>query len=71
MTQGLKIIGVCPKCGCRIVRQIKHDTYSYRLCYACGWSSMTPTEIGKVMAKESVSKLHLNLGVASSKVETK
>ncbi len=61
--RSLRMIGVCPQCGCRIVKHIKQDTFSYHLCYGCGWSSMTPQEIGRAMAKESCSKLTLNLSL--------
>jgi len=62
----LQLIGVCPECGSRIVKKIKHDTFSYWLCYACDWSSMTPTEIGEAMAKEAFAKLSpLELSLSS------
>jgi hypothetical protein len=56
-----KIIKVCPKCSCRILKWIEHETYSYFLCYACGWTSMPAREIGKAMAKESIGKLRPNI----------
>jgi len=59
----LKRIGVCPSCGCSVVKWIEHDTFGYFLCYACGWSSKTPEEIGRAMAKETSAKLRLDLSI--------
>ncbi len=59
----MKSIQVCPECGCRVVVWNEHDTYGYFLCYGCGWSSMTPGEIGVAMAKAASQKLKLELRI--------
>lgn len=55
------LIQVCPGCYSRWLHRVQHETYGYWLCYSCGWSSMTPQELGAAMAKEIWAKLPLEL----------